>query len=64
MTAMMSLGLLELYQNCGKYLINFNDEEKEVIMTLANMKFGTTKRLCAPPMAMADGKSSPISNPF
>jgi hypothetical protein len=52
----MSLGLLQLHENYCRFLVDFNDDEGELIRILANMKYGTMGRIRGPHMILADGK--------
>jgi hypothetical protein len=51
----MSPEFLPIRDSYCKYLDMSNDE-KEVLMTLANMKYGTANKLRIPRMMEADGK--------
>jgi hypothetical protein len=52
----MSLGLLQLHENYCRFLVDFNDDERELIRILANMKYGTMGGIRGPHMILADGK--------
>jgi hypothetical protein len=57
----MSLGLLQLDENYRRFLMDFNDDERELIMIIANMKYGTMGGVRGPHMILADGKSNCVT---
>lgn len=57
----MSFELLQLRESYRRFVMDFNDDKREVIMILSDMKYGTMNRIRIPPMIEADGKSNYMS---